>query len=125
MSANTKIGSHELTELRRDRELLCSLREALRATVATHRREKWLINPSYIAELLDVNEAHDESTPSCDLCGAAIVSGLMAISCERGEKCAFWPDDAQSQAFLRELGTPNESNKKPAEAGLKPTGGNQ
>jgi hypothetical protein len=32
--------------------------------------------------------------PHCETCGAEITSGLMAAFCPRGERCEFWPRDA-------------------------------
>lgn len=47
--------------------------------------------------------------PKCDTCGAEITTGLMAAFCSRGERCEFWPDDPESQLFLREFRESSQS----------------
>jgi hypothetical protein len=42
--------------------------------------------------------------PKCDKCGAPITTAMMAAICPHRERCEFWPDDAESQAFLDSLG---------------------
>lgn len=49
--------------------------------------------------------------PKCDKCGAEITTGLMAVFCPQGVKCEFYPDDPESQAFLRQLQTSSDEVK--------------
>lgn len=44
-----------------------------------------------------------DECPRCDMCGAEITTGLMAVFCPRREKCEFYPEDADSQAFVAQL----------------------
>jgi hypothetical protein len=41
-----------------------------------------------------------DKDPRCDKCGAPITTAMMAAICPHRERCEFWPDDAESQAFL-------------------------
>lgn len=44
-----------------------------------------------------------EDEPRCDVCGAPVTTGLMAVFCPEKERCEFWPDDAESVAFIERL----------------------
>lgn len=55
---------------------------------------------------------HEPTCPTCDTCGAPVTTGLMAVFCPRAEQCEFWPDDAPSQQFVREMRSPNTSGAK-------------
>lgn len=46
-----------------------------------------------------------DSTPRCPHCGADITTGLMAVYCEKGDACHYFPaDNTQgNQDFVRSL----------------------
>lgn len=44
-----------------------------------------------------------DDIPKCDKCGVELFTGLMAALCPLKEQCEFWPDDEESQDFLRAL----------------------
>jgi hypothetical protein len=48
--------------------------------------------------------------PTCGKCGAVISTGFMALFCPEREQCEFWPDDKESQEFLRILRNEPPSN---------------
>lgn len=44
-----------------------------------------------------------DEDPICDKCGAPIDTGAIAAICPHGKECEFYPDDADSQAFVEQL----------------------
>lgn len=60
----------------------------------------------HLHHLLEQRMADDPPDPTCDKCGAPVTTGLMAVICPYAEQCAFWPEDKQSQDFIRKMRGP-------------------
>src|SRR5665213_4143017 len=43
----------------------------------------------------------DDLDPTCGKCHAPVTTGMMAMLCPYRETCEFWPDDPESQAFIK------------------------
>lgn len=59
-----------------------------------------MIDPSQLpVTFVDADAAND---PTCDKCGAPVCTGIMAMICPHAEQCEFWPEDPDSQEFVRQ-----------------------
>ena len=63
---------------------------------------------------------HEPHCPTCDKCGAGISTAFMAVYCPERENCGFWPDDRESQEFLRALWNESTAHTSCAEPGDTP-----